>query len=206
MALFVKQFIKKPLRNNNFVVADEENKEAVLIDCSEPDDEIMDWVKEQGLTLKYILLTHGHFDHVLGVNYYRKKYGVPAFLYEKDAALIKRVNEYTQMLGFAEAELPTPKSFDLNADFRLGKYRFEIIPTAGHTEGGVCYLLDKILFSGDTLFRGTYGRTDLKESDDVKMQQSLQTLFRILPDEIEVWPGHGAPTTIGKERALYEEV
>ena len=204
MGLIVKQFVKPPLKNNNYVVADQESKEAILIDCSHPDDEIMNWVKEQGFNLKYILLTHGHLDHVLGVNYYLEKYNVSAYLYEKDVPLLDRINEYTAMLHLPIAELPRVKPFDLKHHFQLGQYSIEIIATPGHTTGCVCYLIDGHLFSGDTLFHGTCGRTDLPESDEAAMQKSLGLLFQKLPDETHVYPGHGAPTTIGHERWLYQ--
>ncbi len=203
MSLLVKQFIKPPLRNNNYIVADDEKKTAVLIDCSSPDDEIMNWVKKNNLKLEYILITHAHFDHILGVNYYLNKYGLKAFCYEKDAALVERVNEYINMLHFQEVEQPQLNFFDLTSKFKVGGYPIEIIETPGHTMGGVCYLIDKNLFSGDTLFQGTCGRTDLRESDENAMRESLSKLFKKLPDATPVYPGHGAPTTIGQERNLY---
>ena len=203
MSLLVQTFVKPPLKNNNYVVVDLDTKNAILIDCSSPDDEIMNWVQTQGFYLKYILLTHGHFDHVLGVDYYQKHYGIDAYLYEKDVPLLDRINEYTRMLGFKKVDIPKVKAFPLGEVFKLGEHLIKIILTPGHTQGGVCYLIDGHLFSGDTLFHGTCGRTDLLESDEEKMQQSLQTLFEKLPDETLVYPGHGASTTIGKERWLY---
>ena len=203
MSLIVERFIKPPFKNNNYVVADEESKEAVIIDCSAPDDEMMNWVKERGFSLKYILLTHGHFDHVLGVDYYLEKYGVPAYLFNQELDLLQRVNEYIKILKMPEIAIPTVKSFDLKSHFQIGHYPIEIIATPGHTQGSVCYLIDGKLFSGDTLFHEAYGRVDLPESDEKKMQESLQLLFQKFADEILVYPGHGLMTTIGHERGLY---
>ena len=203
MPVVIHQFVQCPLKNNNYVVADPETKEAIIIDCSHPDNQILDWINEHGFSLKYILLTHGHFDHVLGVNYYKNHHKTESYLYKEDVPLLKRINEYTQMLGLPKADPPKVKGFDLNAEFKVGKYPIKIIPTPGHTQGGVCYLIDGNLFSGDTLFHGTCGRTDLIESDESKMKSSLDSLFKALPDETPVYPGHGAPTTIGHERWLY---
>ena len=203
MAIGVKHFVKGRLKNNNYVVFDDKTKEAILFDCSCADDEIMNWIKDKGLTLKFILLTHGHFDHVLGVNYYKKKYNIPAYLYEKDKALLGRVNEYMDMLGWSRVDTPEVQCFDLTQQFKLGKETIKVIATPGHTLGGVCYIIDGNLFSGDTLFHGACGRTDLIESDGAAMQKSLATLFKQLPDETPVYPGHGATTTIGDERGLY---
>ena len=203
MGLVIQQFHRPPLKNNNYLVADAETKEAVIIDCSCDDDEIINWAKEQGFTIKYILLTHGHFDHVLGVNHYHKTHGIDSYLHQADLSLLSRINEYTTWLKFPEVQIPEVKSFDSNTPFSVGKYPIEVIATPGHTVGGVCYLIDGNLFSGDTLFHGTCGRTDLKESDETAMQNSLALLFKKLPDKTPVYPGHGAPTTIGHERWLY---
>ena len=189
--------------NNDYLVVDSDTKEAVLIDCSFPDDEIISWVKNEQLHLKYILLTHGHFDHVLGVNYYRERYGVDAYLYKKELELLDHINRYTNILRMPEIEKPIVKTFDLKDEFKVGQYAIEVIPTPGHTKGGVCYLIDGNLFSGDTLFHGTCGRTDLPESDEKAMRKSLQTLFKKLPDSTPVYAGHGASTTVGHERWLY---
>lgn len=204
MSLVIKQFITDPLENNNYVVADAVSKEAVLIDCSYPDDDMMNWVKEQGFSLKYILLTHGHFDHVLGVNYYKKRYGVDAYLYEKEELLLADAVRYAKHLNIVDGAPVHVKTFDDKMQFEVGSYKIQIILTPGHTQGGVCYLIEGHLFSGDTLFQGTYGRTDLPESDAKKMQESLQTLFKKLPDEMPVYPGHGPITTIGAERSIYQ--
>ena len=200
MSLLIKSFLKLPLKNNNYVVADEASREAVLIDCSSPDDEIMNWLQAQGLTLKYILLTHGHFDHLLGVNYYRQKWGLRAYLYAKDKELLSRVNDYPHMLGWPAVDVPQVEIFTLDHRFFVGSYPVEIIATPGHTIGSVCYFVDGKLFSGDTLFHGTTGRTDLPESDEGAMSQSLALLFQKFPDETPVYSGHGASTTIGHER------
>ncbi len=205
MSLIVQGFVKASLKNNNYIVADSEKKEAILIDCSCPDDEIINWLNQNGLVLKYILLTHGHFDHVAGVNYYQDQWGIDAYLYEKDYSLLSYFEKYAQLARQKVGEQPQHiKNFDLNATFHVGRYPIEIIPTPGHTQGGVCYLIEGNLFSGDTLFHGTYGRTDLDESDEQAMQKSLQNLFQKLPDETPVYPGHGATTTIGHERSLYQ--
>ena len=110
---------------------------------------------------------------------------------------------YAALYFGADAVYLGLKSFDLQTSFKVGQYPIEILATPGHTVGSVCYLIDGNLFSGDTLFCGTYGRTDLPESDEMAMPKSLQMLFKKLSDETVVYPGHGVPTTIGNERHLY---
>ena len=199
----IKTFIEPPLDNNNYVIIDDESHEAVLIDCSHPDDTIMDYIRGQGANLKYILLTHGHLDHVMGVCHFQKKYRIPVYVAKEDVPLMADINSWTKMLGLPETEVPkADKILTDDEDLILGKNKIQVIKTPGHTQGCVCYLIGDNLFSGDTLFRGTYGRTDLPDSSQAQMNDSLKRLFR-LPDETKVFPGHGAPTTIGDEKKLY---
>lgn len=196
--MIVKRFIKGPLQNNNYVIIDEGTKEAVLIDCSEPTDDIADYIREQGAELKYILLTHAHFDHILGVNYFRGKFGVPVFLHKDDFPLLSQLGQYIE----GAEPVSVDKLFDDDAEFSIGNKKIKVIHTAGHTEGSVCFLIDNILFSGDTLFYGTYGRTDFPGGSDMKMAESLRRLF-LLGDNTVVYPGHGESTTVGKEKVRY---
>ena len=196
--MIVKRFIKGPIQCNNYVIIDDVSKEAVLIDCSEPDDDIIDYVKKQGAVLKYILLTHAHFDHILGVNYYRKNFNVPVFLHHSDDNLLHQIGFYVD--GAEEVEVDNLFSDD--AEFKLGDNTIKVIRTAGHTEGSVCFLIGYMLFSGDTLFYGTYGRTDLPGGSDAKMMDSLRLLFT-LDDNTAVYPGHGDTTSVGAEKVRY---
>ena len=205
-SLILKDFVFPPLNNHNYLVLDSESKEGVLFDCSVPNDEVMKFVENQGAILKMILLTHGHFDHVMGVNYFWEKHHIPTYVHENDLPLLQEINNYTRYANMTE-KVPVPKvdgTFNASTIFKLGKYPIRIISTPGHTKGCTCFLIDDILISGDTLFMGTYGRTDLPTSSPEAMKQSLKRLFRELPGTTRVYPGHGHPTTIGAERGLYE--
>jgi len=198
--MIIKTFREAPLDNNNYVIIDEVSHEATLIDCSAPDDAIMDYIHEQKATLKFILLTHGHLDHVMGLIHFQQKYGTKAYLYRDDAPLLAHINDWTKFLGWPPVEVPTADVLiDEKTSLKLGDTSIQIIHTPGHTWGGVCYLIENNLFSGDTLFRGTHGRTDLDGGDSAKIYASLAHLFT-LPDDTIVYPGHGAPTTIGAEK------
>lgn len=204
--LILKDFIFPPLNNHNYLILDPESKEAVLFDCSVPNDEVMKFVESQGAILKMILLTHGHFDHVMGVNYFWEKHHIPTYIHENDLELLQDINNYTRYANIAE-KVSVPKvdgTFNGNTIFKLGNHPIRIMETQGHTRGCCCFLIDDILISGDTLFMGTYGRTDLPTSSPEAMTQSLKRLFKELPDATRVYPGHGHPTTIGAERGLYE--
>ena len=204
MTIHVKTFVKPPLSNNNYVVIDDVSNEAILIDCSEPTDEVMKYIKQQKAELKYILLTHAHFDHVLGVHYFQKKYHIPVYGSLKDESLLKQLNDYMALVKLPAVEEPEMYADVEKQALSLGKNSIRVLATPGHTEGGVCYLIKNMLFSGDTLFNGSHGRTDLPGGDDIKMKQSLQMLFKLLPDKTVVYPGHGSETTIGAEKLLYK--
>ena len=203
--LIVKDFRFPPLNNNNYLVLDLKSKEAVLFDCSVPNDDVIKFVEEQGAILKMVLLTHGHFDHVMGVNYFWEKYHIPTYVHENDLSLLQDINGYTHYANLGKVDVPkVDGTFNGNTVFKIGNYPIRILETPGHTQGCCCFLIEDILISGDTLFQGTYGRTDLPTSSPNAMDQSLKKLFRNLPDMTKVYPGHGHPTTIGAERGLYE--
>ena len=204
MTLKVKTFVMPPLTNNNYVIIDTDSHEAVLIDCSHATDEIMAYIKKQKAKLKYILLTHAHFDHVLGVDYFQKKYHIPVYCSQKDVPLLKQINDYMKCMKLSLVTEPIIDGYADRKELKIGRYAIQVIPTPGHTKGGLCYLIGKMLFSGDTLFKGNYGRTDFPGGNEHDMQKSLRLLFDTLSDNVHVYPGHGNATTVKAERKLYD--
>ena len=198
-------FIAGPIDANNYLLWDETTKDAVLIDCSEYKEEIIDAVKENGLNVKYILLTHGHFDHVLGVNEMKAALGCKVGVHKGDVTMIENINEFARFFAFPHV---VPPKYDFliedGEELQFGNEKIKVIYTPGHTEGGVCYLIDGKLFSGDTLFRDSYGRTDLFGGDFEKIRHSLLDIIFKLYDNIRVFPGHGPATTIGYEKVHNE--
>lgn len=196
--MIVKKFIKNPLNNNNYVVIDEVSKEALLVDCSEPCDDIIDYINNYGAKLKYILLTHAHFDHILGVEYVREKTKALSCLYQDDKDVLDSVSMFVDGAKPPVIDI----FFDDAKSFYLGDIEIKVLHTSGHSKGSVCYLIKDYLFSGDTLFYGTYGRTDLPTGSNQEMFKSLQKIF-LLPDDVKVYPGHGKDTLIEKEKKHY---
>lgn len=193
------KFIEGAIADNNYLIFNENTKNAVLIDCTNPSQDIDDAIKENGLNLQYILLTHGHFDHVLGVNYYRKNYGAKALIHKDDMPVVEGINEHMKMFGrYASHDIPVIDSF-LEDKVMLDNDEIKVIHTKGHTKGSVCFLYKNNLFSGDTLFFESYGRTDLPTGSFSEMKESLEELFK-LDENINVFPGHGQETTIGYEK------
>ena len=199
--MIVQTFEAGPLGANNYLLTD--GNEAVLIDCSEVKQEILDELKDK--TLKYILLTHGHFDHVLGVNGMKECTGAKILVHKDDISRMEESANIMQTFGVIGVE--TPKADDYINDndlLKFGDTEIKIIHTPGHTEGCVCYLIDGKLFSGDTLFRDSVGRCDLPGGNFSKLSDSIKNILFKLDDNMVVYPGHGPETTIGYEKKYNE--
>ncbi len=205
MGIKIKQFIAGQLENNMYLVMDDMTKDAVLIDATALVPEIVNTIKEFGASVKYILLTHGHFDHIMGLNTLKSTLKAEALICNDDLVISDNVNEFTNLLGLPQITPPTYEKFVKDGDvINAGNMKIKVIQTPGHTQGGVCYLIDDNLFSGDTLFRGSVGRTDLFGGDFSKLSDSIKNKLFKLPDNIKVFPGHGPMTTIGYEKKYNE--
>lgn len=202
MSIKIKQFIAGQLENNMYLVYDEDTKKAVLIDATAPVPELLDIVKNLGLDVEYILLTHGHFDHILGLTELKKALGAEAVIFHDDLIISDNINEFTRFFGGMEESVPPVyEKFIKDGDvITVGNMQIKVIHTPGHTQGGVCYLLNDNLFSGDTLFMGSVGRTDLFGGNFDKLSDSVKNKLFKLDDNIKVYPGHGPKTTIGYEK------
>ncbi len=202
MSIKIKQFIAGQLENNMYLVYDEDTKKAVLIDATAPVPELLDIVKNLGLDVEYILLTHGHFDHILGLTKLKKALGAEAVICHDDLIISDNINEFTRFFGGMEESVPPVyEKFIKDGDvITVGNMQIKVIHTPGHTQGGVCYLLNDNLFSGDTLFMGSVGRTDLFGGNFDKLSDSVKNKLFKLDDNIKVYPGHGPKTTIGYEK------
>ena len=195
--MILQTYTEPPIDNNNYLLIDEESKEAVLIDCSAVDDRIKDALNEAGAKLKYILLTHGHFDHVAGIRPTNAK----IVMHEKDVMILNQANMYLPMFGIPEITIPEIDIFIKDGDnLKIGNTDIKVIHTPGHTQGGVCYLIKDMLFSGDTIFRESVGRCDLEGGNFNQIVESIKTKIFTLPDDIKIYPGHGRETTVGWEK------
>lgn len=188
---------------NTYVLTDETSKEAIIIDLGGDAHDVLDYIKSKGAKLKAILNTHGHFDHVMGESFVKELMPeVPVYLNKEDWYLAQNLNAQIQKYapGF-NAPSFTP-DFDLNeeTEFLLGETPFKIFTTPGHTRGGVCILAEDNLYSGDTLFMGTIGRTDLEGGDYDTLINSIKIKLVPLADNIKVYPGHGVSSTMMDEK------
>jgi len=194
-----------PFMKNGFVLADEATREGVLIDPGDEVEELLALIAAGRLTIRYILLTHAHLDHITGVGRAKDVLGVPVVLHEADRPLYDAIVEQGVAFGFRLQKQPAPDRYYAPGDvFRFGRYEIRAHHTPGHSPGGVCLEVtepgspERILVVGDTLFAGSIGRTDLPLSDPYAMDTSL-AVFSALPLETVVYPGHGPTTTIARE-------
>ena len=205
--MIIKQYIAGPIDANNYLVADEVSKEAVLIDCSDRTQKLIDDVKELGLKVKHILFTHGHFDHVMGANIMKEELNTEVLGSEKDLEQTDLTKTILQSMGIPLIEDPKYDRFiDENSKLNIGDIEIKVIETPGHTEGGLCYLIEDKLFSGDTLFKNCVGRTDLPGGSFAKLENSVKNVLYKLDDMTQVFPGHGDITTIAYEKKFNEIV
>ncbi|ACP38968.1 MBL fold metallo-hydrolase [Saccharolobus islandicus] len=197
--MIVKNFITGPLATNSYLIIAE--KEGVVIDAGGDMSELIQAVRKEKITIRYIIATHGHFDHIMGVNQLKREFPSSLFLVnEKDLGLLKRASGMAQsFLNLSISDVVKPDGFVKESDeIELGREKLKIIETPGHTMGSICVLANGYIFTGDTLFYGTVGRTDLGGSEKL-LRESLEKLKK-LPDEIIVYPGHGPFTVLGYEK------
>ena len=194
---------------NCYIVQDEKSKETMVIDPAGDVDKIVEMLDILQAKLKYIYLTHCHGDHIGGVNELKQKYGGQIVAHRLAAENLLNVNtNLTLYIGQEGLTIETDARVDDNDLIHLGDLEFRVIHTPGHTSGGSCLYSEeeKLLFSGDTLFRGTWGRTDVPTGDFEAVISSITKKIMILPDETIVYPGHGKSTMIREEKPIYLEL
>ncbi len=186
-----------------YLIWDKDTLEAAMVDCTSSIDEIEKIIKKEKINLKYILITHGHFDHVYCLNQMKEKFKETLVLMSKeDAFLLNQLPNQCSMAEVEEIKIPCIDGFiDENSkNLKLGNYEIKIIQTPGHTQGGVCYLINNVLFSGDTLFKESIGRCDLWGGNYNSIEKSIKEKLFKLDSNIIVYPGHGDKTSIGYEK------
>lgn len=199
----IKQFTAGQLENNMYLIADEASGKAVLIDAAASVPELIEAAKDYDV--EYILLTHGHFDHIMGLTSLKQALGAEAVINKDDLIISDNINEFTRLFGLPDVVPPTYEKFVEDGDvLKVGGLEIKVISTPGHTEGGVCYMIGDKLFSGDTLFKGTVGRTDLFGGNFRKLSDSIKNKLFKLDEKTEVFAGHGDMTTIGFEKKYNE--
>ncbi len=199
----IKSIVLGPVQTNVYFLINDGTKEAVLFDPAYAAERITGFLENNGLTLKAIFLTHGHFDHITGVSGIKEKVKVPVYASRREERLLSdgQLNESLGSYGYSVTIEPDVWLSDLET-VEIAGFKIKMFDTPGHTEGSCCYYLEneKILISGDTLFAGSVGRTDLPTGSMKELLSSIENKLMQLPDDVDVYPGHGEMTSIGYER------
>lgn len=190
-----------PFQVNCYIVGCEESGEGMIIDPGDEAEVIVARFRELGLKLKYILLTHGHVDHISAVAEVRHALGGKIAMNEKDHFLVESAGAQAAIF---DLQPPAPFTVDQNLSdgdqLTVGTLAFKVLETPGHSPGGICFQSDVAVFVGDTLFFDSIGRTDLPGGSYEQLLRSIRDKLLPLPDNVRVFPGHGQPTSIGRER------
>lgn len=198
----IKTCVLGPVSTNCYILYRQGGREAVVVDPADNGGYIANQCKELGVIPSAVVLTHGHFDHIMGIDDLRREFPVPVYVHEGDRETLldpalNLSSSYTNGYTFDGADYIRD-----GQRLELAGFSFQVIHTPGHTPGGVCYYLESegVLFSGDTLFQNSVGRTDFPNSSMSDLIRSLREKVMKLPDDVKVYPGHMGETTIGHER------
>ena len=206
--LNIKKFTCNMLQENCYVVSDE-TKECMIVDCGafypEERQDIVDYIRTNDLKPMHLVATHGHFDHNFGNDTIYKEFGLKPEIHRKDERLLQTIGDQAMTIVGAniDAEMPAAgRLLSENDTIEFGSHKFVVIETPGHSPGGVFYYCkeENVAFSGDTLFKGSIGRTDFMGGSMFMLIQSLRMISQ-MPDEVKLLPGHGPETSIGEEVA-----
>lgn len=194
---------------NCYIIFDENSKEIMVIDPAGDVEKIIEMIEILHGNLKYIYLTHCHGDHIGGVSELKNKKGGKILIHRFDSQGLNDINiNLSTIIDLPPIELEADSRIDDNDLIHLGELQFKVIHTPGHTKGSTSLYCKEqdCLFSGDTIFRGTWGRTDLPTSNREEIIKSITDKLLILPDDTIIYPGHGKPTMIKEEKPIYLEL
>jgi len=190
-----------PLDVNCYIVGCEKTKKAAVIDPGGNVEQILGLLEKHDLTVEMIINTHGHFDHIGGNKGLVEATGAPLLIHRHDSSLLKQARETAAIFGMSANPSPEPsRELVGREELQVGDLSLRVYHTPGHSRGGICLYVDGHLFSGDTLFAGSIGRTDLPEGDYTQLIYSIKEQLLGLPDDTRVYPGHGPASTIGYEK------
>lgn len=201
--MIIKTMVVGPIAANCFIIGDKETNEGAIIDPGGDAERILRVVKETGLDIKFIVGTHGHFDHNAAMKQIKQDLECDFLMHKSDLLFVQRSKKSAMNWGIDIEQVPDPDKYIEEGDIlKLGALELKILNTPGHSPGGICIYIqsENILFSGDTLFYGSVGRTDFDGGSMEELIKSIKEKLYTLPDDTVVYTGHGEQTTIGEEK------
>ncbi len=203
----IQRFVFNYFYENTYLVWDDDSKNAIIIDPGmqvlDEEIRIKNFISDESLNLKYLINTHCHIDHILGNNFIKTNYDVKFYAPEEDLFLLNSLEHQANIFNIKFKSSPLPDVYlNENVKLKIGNSKLDFIFTPGHTPGEYCIYLpeEKILFSGDVLFKESIGRTDLWKGNHKQLLNSIKNKLLILDDDVIVYPGHDMSTTIGHEK------
>lgn len=201
MSFSVDTLVVGPIEENCYVLKDEETGEGIIIDAGDNGQEILAYVRDNGIDIKLLVNTHGHWDHIGAVDVLRDALGVQLAIHREDAPMLTAGEEEMAVYSvFVGKKKPAEILLEDGDVINFGKSSLKVIHTPGHTKGGICLYGGGCLFSGDTLFASSVGRTDLPGGDYHEILHSVNVALAQVADETKVYPGHGPASRMGRER------
>ena len=199
--MIIKELAVGMLMANCIILGCEKTREAAVIDPGDETERILLSLADSKLKLKYIINTHGHFDHVGGNKEMKEATGADILIHFLDAPMLSQLSSDAALFGCSAENSPPPdRTLEDNDTITFGEIRLKVIHTPGHSPGGISLYIDNKVFVGDTLFSGSIGRSDLPGGDFNTLISSIKNRLFDLGDDVKVFPGHGPNTTIGKEK------
>jgi glyoxylase-like metal-dependent hydrolase (beta-lactamase superfamily II) len=199
--MILKTLIVGELETNCYILGDEDSKEGMVIDPGGDFKVIEKALKELNLNIKYILLTHGHSDHIQVLSELKKYSGAQILIHKDDAEMLSNPEKNLSVFSYKPFSAPVADMLLKDKDkIKVGRIELEVLHTPGHTEGSISLFTDKTIFSGDLIFYGSVGRTDLPGGSNQKLFKSIQDKILDKMDDTVIYPGHGPATSVGEER------
>lgn len=187
---------------NCYIVFSKSTRKGIVIDPGGDADEIIDDLVKNNIDVEYIVLTHGHGDHIGGVKELKEKLKAPVVIHNEDADMLQDASlNLSNTMSMGEIKITPDKTVEDGDTLVFGALKAMIVHTPGHTKGGMCLLIEGNLFCGDTIFKGSVGRSDLYGGNHEILINSIKEKILTFPDNIKLFPGHGQPTTVGEQRA-----
>lgn len=198
----IEKYVLGPMATNCYLIENEDTKEVVIVDPAVCPDYMRAYVKRTGYEPKAILLTHGHFDHVMGIDGWVEEFQIPVYLHEEEKEVLERPEWNLSVAFGSRYSYTNGKGVRDGEVLHLAGYDFKVLHTPGHTKGGCCYYVESedVLFSGDTLFCSSVGRSDFPTGSMATLVTSIKDKLFCLPDDVMVYPGHDESTCIADEK------